>query len=448
MVDRQHGEAEAEAAGEASSSLGPSPDGGSGPRFFGHIQSPGAILGILAFINFFNYVDRQVIGPLVPLLQKPEAQGGLGLSNFQVGLLQTAFMVVHSVLSIPMGIVADRYLRKSLIAAGVGVWSIATAGAALVTSFGQMFAARAAVGIGEATYAPAASALISDRFSAAARARALGVFQTGMILGGAAAVVLGSWFGSHFGWRAAFFLVGAPGLLLTLLTLMIYERPRPRRVVVQPRPGLAEARAALLTPVVFWINVAGILISFFVGALIFWAPTYLLRTYYGGDEKFLREVGLAFGVVAATAGLAGTLTGSFVADRLERTRPGSGRLLAVAIGTLLSVPCALAGVFSPTLDLLYVAVWFGVFFNSWYVGPILAALHDVVAQQLRGTMTGVYLLLIHLLGDGFSPAIVGGIADYTGSLRTGLVVAVGVLFLGGLAALLAIRGTRAAAPPA
>src|SRR5439155_8928235 len=102
----------------------------------------------------------------------------------EVGLLQSAFMIVHSIASIPLGVLADRYLRKRLIAIGVGLWSLATAVAGFAGSFAQIFVARAAVGIGEATYAPAASALISDRFPESERARAMGVFQLGTILGG------------------------------------------------------------------------------------------------------------------------------------------------------------------------------------------------------------------------------------------------------------------------
>src|SRR5688572_15091506 len=105
----------------------------------GGITSPYAILAILTAINFLNYVDRQVVGGLVPHLKLSVAEGGLGLTSTQAGLLQSAFMIVHSVASIPLGIVADRVLRKRLIALGVGLWSFATAAAGLARTFGQMF---------------------------------------------------------------------------------------------------------------------------------------------------------------------------------------------------------------------------------------------------------------------------------------------------------------------
>lgn len=421
-----------------------------GPRsgFWDRIESPGSVLAILALINFINYVDRQVLAALVPLLEKPVEEGGLGLSWTQLGLLQTAFMVVHSVASIPLGILADRYLRKNLIAIGVGLWSVATAIAGFARNFTQIFLARAAIGVGEATYAPAASALISDKFPPAARARAMGIFQVGMILGGAAAVVIGGLVGGAWGWRAAFFVVGGPGLLLTILILMVRE-PQRRTPATAPKgasPGgslAIDAREALLrSPAAIWVNVSGILITFFVGALIFWAPKFTLKYHYGDDADLLRKVTTTFGAVAAAAGLIGTLAGSFIADRLEKRRPGEGRLLTIAAGVLLSVPCALFGFYAGEVWQLYSAVALGVFFNAWYVGPILAALHDVVPPRLRGTATGVYFLVIHLFGDAFSPAIIGRIAQSTGSLRVGLAVATGILALGGLAALAAIPHSR------
>jgi MFS family permease len=405
------------------------------------IVSPVAILLILSLINAINYADRQIMAPLVVLVQKPAAEGGLGLSDGQAGALQMAFMVVHSLASIPLGILADRWLRKKLIAAGVGIWSVATAGAALARGFGGLFLARAAVGIGEAAYAPAASAMISERFSPERRARALGIFQLGMVIGGAIGVVLGSIVGKHYGWRAAFLVVGLPGLLLAGLALLIREDPRgPRRAPSSPPAGSSLAidlRHMIRSPAVVWINVSGIFITFFTGALIFWLPKFILATHYGGDEEYLDRVGTTFGILATGAGAAGVIIGSLVADRLERTRPGAGRLSAVAVGVFLSAPCAIVGFLARDAWLVYTAVGLGVFFNVWYVGPILAALHDVVPPQFRGTATGAYLLLVHLLGDAISPFIVGVISGQS-SLRIGLMAATGVLLLGGVATLVAI----------
>ena len=405
-----------------------------------------AVLLVLALMNFLNYVDRQVLGPLVVLLQRPISDGGLALTSLQGGLLATAFMLVHAVASVPLGVVADRFSRTRIISIGVGLWSLATAAAALSKNFGQMFLARATVGIGEATYAPAASALISERFSSSARARALGVFQLGMVLGGAIGVIIGGTVGGRYGWRAAFLVVGLPGLLLATLVLFIREARvvsagTARWVQNSKSVTLSDTRA-LLRPALVWINVAGALVTFFTGALIFWTPKFILEYHYGGDTHMLQHATLSFGIIATLASIAGTLAGSFTADRIEQRRPGEGRLLAVAIGSFCTVPFAIGGFFAQAPLPLYTLLSIGVFFSVWYVGPILAALHDVVPPNSRGTATGVYFLVIHLLGDAISPPIVGYIGDRTGSMRTGLIVATVVLAFAGIAALMAIPESR------
>jgi MFS family permease len=422
------------------------------PRW--EMVTPGALLTILALINFLNYVDRTVIGGLVPFLK--DRENGLGLTSSQVGLLQSAFMIVHSIASIPLGYLADRYLRKRLIAIGVGVWSIATAAAGFTRSFGTLFIARAAVGIGEATYAPAASALISDRFAASKRARAMGIFQLGTVLGGAVGLLVGGFVARTWGWRAAFFIVGLPGLLLAVLVLFLHERdPATPATTATDKPSLSM-RIPLGVPAsisaVMWIFTAGILTSFFTGALLTWGPAFVLRTLFGGDKMRINEANLRFAPVVLLAAL-GTFAGSTIADRLETTWPGRGRLLTCSLSVFVAGPCVATAFISENALVIYPMLSIGVFFAAFYIGPILAALHDVVPAELRATATGAYFFAIHALGDSVSPWLVGKIDDMTHSLRYGLLATTGVFLLAGFAALGAIPGSRrvaqlkAAVPP-
>lgn len=406
------------------------------------------MLSILALMNVINYADRALMSPIAPLLAAPIADGGLALTKSQIGLIGSAFMVVHSVASVPLGILADRFTRKYLIAIGVGLWSLATATAGLAHSFTGLFIARASVGVGEATYAPAASALISDRFSPAVRARALAVFQMGMVLGGGIGTVVGGLTANAWGWRNAFLAFGLPGIAIALLVLVIDEKPRTAADIQLSQSMRAQtsfwrqARNFARSPAWVWINVSGIFITFFVGALTFWGPAFVLESQYGGDIDMLGRAAATFGGIAIPMAVFGALIGSFVADRLDRRRPGEGRLLAVAFGTFAVIPLALVGMYATHPTIVFGAMGLAVFFMSWYVGPILAALHDVVGTDQRGVATGAYLLLVHLLGDAISPWIVGQIASSSGSLRTGLVVATGSLVFGGAAALMAIPGAR------
>jgi MFS family permease len=398
------------------------------------IRAAGSVLAILAVINFLNYVDRMIIGGIGPLLKEE-----MGLSSGRLGALQTAFMVVHSLSSVPLGYVADRYRRRILIAIGVGLWSLATAAAGLAHTYAQLFAARAAVGIGEATYAPAASALISERFSAEKRARAMGIFQLGMVLGSGGGYAAG-FIGKAWGWQAAFLMVGLPGLALVALVLLIDEGPRaPHAVVVQRQEG-PDAPWSVIPAV--WIVATGVLVTFFIGAVGIWGIPYILRSHYGGNTGMVTRVLVEFGLPSFLATVAGTMCGAVMADRMERTRPGTGRLLTVAFSVFAAVPLAAIGILVRGKVLQITAITGGVFFMAWYLGPILAALHDAVPPRLRGTATGVYFFAVHALGDGISPLVVGLIDDATGSLRTGLLLAVSLAAVGGLCALAAAAGSR------
>jgi MFS family permease len=351
-------------------------------------------------------------------------------------------MIVHSVASIPLGILADRWLRPRVVAIGVGLWSVATAAAGLARGYAELFVARAAVGIGEAAYAPAASSLISDRFKPEARARALAIFQLGMLVGTSAGIVAGGVVAEEFGWRAAFFIVGLPGLVLTVLAMMLHDEPRAPRPATVGGPNDHGASALLrsTTPGVraalVLINVTGILITFFVGAVGLWGIKFLVQYHFAGDTDRVGEATLMFGLIGTLAGVGGAITGSMIADRIERRRPGAGRLLTIAFGVLVGGPCAGLALITDSLLGVAISLTIGVFFISWYVGPVIAALHDVVAPHHRATATGAYLFLVHALGDGISPGVVGIIKDHA-SLRTGLLISLLPMMVGGLTALAA-----------
>lgn len=429
-----------------------------GDRADGAITGAMSMLIIMAVINFINYVDRSIFGPLIPYLEMSVADGGLGLSPRETGLLGSAFMTVHSAASIPLGVLADRFLRKRIIAFGVTVWSVATAGAAFAKTFTHMFLARAAVGIGEAAYAPAATALISERFAPEHRARALGIFNLGMFIGGAVGLSAGAVIADRWGWRAAFLMVGPPGLLLALLVLWIAEKRKIPGIPVmqmdkpemtldpsQPPPGAdshshatswRDMKMLLKSRSFLAVNAIGILITYFVGALTLYAVRYLETVHHLNPA----EAGPTFGAISAIGGLLGVFTGSYLADKLTKRGWGTaGRLGVIGAGILLATPFLFVGLLISTPWVLYTALFFGVFFTTWYIGPILAALHDVVPANNRAAATGAYFFLIHMLGDALSPIVVGELRQQTGSLKAGMLSSVGVGAMGGILALIAAR---------
>jgi predicted MFS family arabinose efflux permease len=381
------------------------------------------MLIVLTAINFVNYVDRQVIISLGPFIQDD-----LALSNFQFGLLGTAFMLIHSLATVPFGILSDRWLRHKIIALGVLFWSAATLLSGVAVNFFSLLGARASVGIGEAAYAPPANAMLSDAFPVRERARIMGLFNVGMFIGGAAGLILGGILGEIMGWRAAFFLVSLPGFLLAALAWRLREPP-----AVSPRQR-TPMKALLRNRLLLYVLVGGVVSAFSAGALIWWMPQFVIRVRHFRP----REAGLYIGTVGVTAGLCGVLIGSYLADWLY-ARWSWGRMATIGAGLILSCPFVILSLYTTDRLVLMGYFFLAIFFMVWYTGPIIAVIHDVVPPDLKATAQALYIFLIHLLGDTFSPAIVGQLADTYG-LPTALLVPAIINTVGGVIFLAGCRG--------
>src|SRR5262245_32138235 len=164
-------------------------------------------LVLLTLLNFFNYIDRFILASVLPRVKTD-----LVLSDFQLGLLSNGFLVAYFLTSPLFGRLGDRGSRTKLVAAGVAAWSVATALAGFARSFGQLFSARAFVGVGEAAYATISPSLMSDYFPKETRGRAFAIFYVAVPVGAAVGFVLGGLIEHAFGWRAAFYAVGFPGI--------------------------------------------------------------------------------------------------------------------------------------------------------------------------------------------------------------------------------------------
>src|SRR5271165_5378972 len=209
------------------------------------------VLLILMLVNFVNYVDRQIVFALFPYLRHD-----FGLSSFQLGALATAFTVVLSLASFPLGMLADRISRRAVISAGVLFWSGATFFTGLAGSFRSLLIARGMVGVGEAAYTPAGAAVISASFPKEVRARVQGAFDIGMFVGGAVGISLGGYIAAKFGWRWAFFLVGVPGVVLGLSALRL-----PKAVVSVVKESM-PVRELLQVPAFLALLVSGFFCGF------------------------------------------------------------------------------------------------------------------------------------------------------------------------------------------
>ena len=378
------------------------------------------VLLILTAINFLNYVDRQIIISLGPFIRRD-----LHLTYTGFGWLITAFMLIHSLTSLPFGMLSDRWVRRKIIALGVWSWSAATLLCGLATDFTHLLMGRAAVGIGEAAYGPPANSLLSDAFPALERSRILGFFNLGMFLGGATGLILGGVLGEILGWRACLYLVSLPGFVLGGLAWYLREPPQ---VVIHQRTPVS---ALLSNPLFTYILLGGVITAFSAGALIVWMPQFVT------DVRLFRprDAGLYVGAVGVTGGLLGVVTGSYLADWLYARWPW-GRMATVGIGLILSCPFVTLSLYTTNHMAMLIYFFLGIFLMVWYTGPIIAVIHDVVPSDVKATAQALYILLIHLLGDTFSPAIVGKLADLH-NLQTALLlpavinVVAGMIFLVG-----------------
>ncbi|HJY87335.1 MAG TPA: MFS transporter [Candidatus Acidoferrales bacterium] len=358
------------------------------------------VLVILMLVNFVNYVDRQIIFSLFPALRRD-----FGLSFGQLGSLATAFTLVLALGSLPLGILADRISRRMVISAGVLFWSAATFFSGLAGSFRSLLAARALVGVGEAAYTPAGTAIISATFPREVRARVQGAFDVGMFIGGATGIALGGIVGQWLGWRPAFFLVGVPGLALGLSAMRLPETPH------NPSEERLPVRELLRVPAYLVVLASGWFSSFAGYAYLTWGP-HLVQEYKGFSP---REAGVALGLTLVLSGISGILAGAWLSDRLARLRSW-GRAAIVPMGFVLGAPPIFYALHSTDKPRFLAFFALGVFFLSWYHGPVTATIHDLIPPHGRATATGLYYLFVNLFAMALAPLLIGRIADNYGLL--------------------------------
>jgi MFS transporter, Spinster family, sphingosine-1-phosphate transporter len=373
------------------------------------------LLAVLALINFVNFADRQAIPPLVPLIRDE-----FGLNSTQISYLQVALQGVLALASIPFGFFADRFNRSRIIAGGVIFWSFATIFTSHVHTFAMLLLARAFVGIGEAAYAPAAQSMISGGYPQADRASAQSIFAAGMLIGGTAGQAAGGIIGQWLGWRAVFYAIGIPGLLLSFAILGLAEPPRGPRCEVIPFGKL------LRVPAFATLIVSGVMITFASVAFLTWGTDFVVRY----KDFSLKEAGVSLGPTLLVSGLFGVLAGGFIADLLQK-RFAFGRILTVASGFLIAAPFVLWAIIAEEKHIIIGAFFIAGFFMSWYHGPVTAVIHDMMPRRAHASSVGVYMFATQLFGGILGPYVVGRLDDYA-DLIVGLQVAVIVMVGGAL----------------
>lgn len=387
-------------------------------------------LAVLTFINLFNYLDRWVVAAVVEPVKRD-----LALSDTQMGFIATAFIVVYMAVSPVFGILGDRRVRPPLIALGVGIWSLATGLAGFARGFWTLFAARSTVGVGEAAYGTIAPALLADHFPLEKRGRVMSVFFAAIPIGSAAGYVLGGLADHHFGWRAAFWLAGFPGILLALLVLMVKDPPRGQHDVAAKSP---RAYGGLMTNAPYLLSVLGYAAyTFALGGLGYWMPAFLERAR--GMAR--ADATVTFGAIVIVTGFVGTALGGWIGDKLlARTR--QSYLWVSGIGTLLAAPLTFVGLSSTSKPVYLTALVVAEVLIFMCTGPVNSAIVNAVSPHERATAVGLSVFIMHLLGDVPSPLLIGWLSDRSSLEQAVLIVPVAILVSGLIWSYAAWRGER------
>jgi MFS transporter, Spinster family, sphingosine-1-phosphate transporter len=376
-------------------------------------------LAILTFINLFNYIDRWVVAAVVEPVKRD-----LGLNDVQMGIIGAAFIVVYAVVSPVFGKLGDVKARPPLIAIGVAIWSVATGLAGFARGFWSLFLTRSTVGVGEAAYGTIAPALLADAFPFNRRGRVMAVFFAAIPIGSAAGYVIGGWADAHFGWRAAFWIAGFPGLLLSILILMVKDPPRGQHDAPATAP---RAYGSLLTNRPYVLAVLGYAAyTFALGGLGFWMPAFLERAR--GWER--QDASQVFGAIVMATGFAGTFLGGWLGDKLlARTR--QSYLWVSGIATLLAAPLTYVALSDLPKPVYLGAMIVAEVLIFMCTGPVNSAIVNAVSPMERAMAVGMSVLVMHFLGDIPSPPLIGFLSDRS-SLAEGILIVPGAVMVAGL----------------
>jgi predicted MFS family arabinose efflux permease len=372
-------------------------------------------LWLLTAINLVNYLTRNAIFALFDPVKRD-----LSLTDAHLGWLGSAYVLVFSVASLPAGVIGDLGSRRVVIATGVALWSIGTSLSGLAQDFGWLLLARSLVGLGGAAAATASAALVADYFPGRRRSTAMSIFMAGLAVGGVFGILLAGQLEHAFGWRAAFLTLALPGFLLAAMVLRIQDPTRPATPAKEGAEALlavfrelaGAARRILSTRTLVAVFCGGALISFGMNGLVGWAPTFISREMSLSPAKaslILGTYGLAFGI-------GGTVAGGLVADWL-RTRVPGAKLITTAIGFFIGAPLLIWLLFIRDLNWFIPVFCAAFFFLTWYNGPLTAVIFDVTPARIATTVSGAYLMFIHLAGDAIAFPLVGFLSDRFGLER-------------------------------
>jgi MFS family permease len=371
-------------------------------------------LGVLLLAYISSYVDRQIMGVVLPAIKAEFL-----LADWQLGFLSgIAFAIFYATLGMPIAFLADRSSRRNIIAAAIAIWSLMTAACAYVTGFGTLAAARIGVGIGEAGSSPPSHSMIADLYPPEERNGALAIYALGVYLGTMIAFAVGAFVVSQYGWRAAFLLVGLPGLAIAALVRFTLKEP--------PR-GYSDGKPAEELKPIDWSEIyaqisagfrhiwhdkasfhtiMGVTLISFVGyGGAVWGFSFFIRSF----EMSYEETGIFLALTVGIFGAMGAILGGKLADKMG-AKDARWAPWIVAVAKIVAAPIILA-FFLVEKDL---ALWLYVpmtILGAFYLGPSFAMIQSRAPVHMRTTISSIMLFILNIIGLGFGPQLVGILSD-------------------------------------
>jgi MFS family permease len=368
-------------------------------------------LGVLFVVYIFNFIDRQILAILLQPIKED-----LKISDTALGFLTGfAFAVFYTFAGLPLARLADRWVRRSLIAISLVTWSVMTAASGLAHGFTDLALARIGVGIGEAGATPPAHSLLSDYFPPEKRATALALYACGVYVGVGLGFWLGGWINDAFGWRVAFFVVGLPGILMALLVRFTVREPPRGMSERQPISGRTYTirevwRFFATLPAGRRISLAAAFHAFAGYGQGAWVPAFFVRIHHMTPG----ELGLWMSWIVAIGGASGTFAGGWIADRWVRRGPRARTYIGMT-GALLSIPFLVASLVLTDPRLALLSYLPATIFGTLWIGPSGAIVQDLVPPAMRAMASAVFIFILTIIGMGAGPQAVGILNDWIGT---------------------------------
>lgn len=375
-------------------------------------RGTGLVLGMLCFVYVLNFLDRQ----LISILAKP-IQDELAISDSQLGKITGLyFALFYCFIAIPVGWLADRTNRVKVLSIACGLWSAATAACGMAGNYGQLVAARMAVGIGEAGGVPPSYAIISDYFARERRGTAMAIFNLGPPLGSALGVAFGASLAAAFDWRVPFYVIGAVGVATAVAVhLLITEPPRGGQDELCGQPAADGETVGFVTVIRrFFANPLLLLAALASGAANF--ITYGISNF--ATLLLMRDKGMAldqvavwYALVVGVAMSAGIFVSGRMIDRFA-ARARSAYATIPAISLLLAVPFFLAFVWAAQWEVALLFLVVPMFLNSFFLSATVTFVQGEVPPEQRVISGALLLLVMNFIGLGLGPTYVGMASDY------------------------------------